>query len=97
MLNPLSSQASQVVFGPRYRCTICPNFDFCFKCILSSHETHPSHRFEMILFSQPRRPLPSLDGLEVLEKDIKREVKMKDLTDYLAHSVFLDIKNEPIS
>lgn len=50
----------------------------------------------MILFSQPRRPVVSLDGLDLLEKDITREVKMKELTDYLAHTIFLDIDNEPI-
>lgn len=87
---------SQAVYGPRYRCTACGNFDFCFKCILSSHETHPSHQFEMILLSGTRRPLPSGDGLDVLEKDIAREVKMKELTDYLAHTVFLDFNNECI-
>lgn len=47
----------------------------------------------MILFSQRRQSLLSLDGLDELERDITREVKMMELTDYLAHTVFLDNKN----
>ncbi|MCJ1464603.1 hypothetical protein MMC07_003216 [Pseudocyphellaria aurata] len=81
------------IYGPRYRCTVCDNFDFCFKCIRSAHETHPSHTFEMILFCQRRQSLVSLDGVDELEKDISREVKLMELTGYLAQTVFLDNSN----
>lgn len=50
----------------------------------------------MILFSRARQPPLSGDGLDVLEADIAWDVKVKELTDYLAHTVFLDMEDESI-
>ncbi|MCJ1391416.1 hypothetical protein MMC18_004280 [Xylographa bjoerkii] len=34
------------IYGTRYKCLDCQNFDYCFKCKYSSNETHVAHRFE---------------------------------------------------
>ncbi|MCJ1423533.1 hypothetical protein MMC29_001417, partial [Sticta canariensis] len=36
------------IYGPRYNCSKCPNFDYCFKCKASSDETHVDHKFEKL-------------------------------------------------
>ncbi|MCJ1423388.1 hypothetical protein MMC29_001271 [Sticta canariensis] len=36
------------IYGPRYKCSKCPDFDFCFKCKVSSSETHGDHEFDKI-------------------------------------------------
>ena len=33
--------------GPRYKCTTCADFDYCFKCITSSKSSHPFHPFNL--------------------------------------------------
>ncbi|MCJ1465677.1 hypothetical protein MMC07_004296 [Pseudocyphellaria aurata] len=33
------------IYGARYHCSDCPDFDYCFKCKVSSDETHEGHRF----------------------------------------------------
>ena len=33
------------ICGPCYKCSICADFDYCFKCITSSQDNHPSHDF----------------------------------------------------
>jgi hypothetical protein len=35
----------QNIYGPRYMCTTCPNFDYCSNCVLNSDTSHPSHAF----------------------------------------------------
>jgi hypothetical protein len=34
------------VFGTRYRCKSCPEFDYCSNCFQSANDTHPDHDFE---------------------------------------------------
>ncbi|KAK5657620.1 hypothetical protein OQA88_2692 [Cercophora sp. LCS_1] len=34
------------IYGMRFHCTECANFDYCFMCNLSAHITHPGHTFE---------------------------------------------------
>ena len=36
----------QEIYGARYKCSDCPNFDYCFKCKNSSDQTHVGHRSE---------------------------------------------------
>lgn len=38
----------QTIIGSRYRCTVCFDFDFCFKCYKHRTETHePTHDFRV--------------------------------------------------
>ncbi|RYP15646.1 hypothetical protein DL766_009358 [Monosporascus sp. MC13-8B] len=34
------------IYGIRFHCIDCANFDYCFMCKLSAHITHPGHTFE---------------------------------------------------
>ncbi|KAL8795430.1 MAG: hypothetical protein Q9195_002019 [Heterodermia aff. obscurata] len=34
------------IYGPRYKCSVCPDFDFCFKCINTAEQSHPPHKFD---------------------------------------------------
>lgn len=38
----------QHIFGTRFKCLVCPDFDFCSKCILEAGKTHGSHDFRPI-------------------------------------------------
>ena len=38
----------QDIYGPYSKCTICLDFDFCFKCLASAKQSHPPHDFETI-------------------------------------------------
>lgn len=41
----------ETIIGVRYKCTDCPDWDYCDGCIQSSHQTHPGHRFVSVLDS----------------------------------------------
>ncbi|KAH0541229.1 hypothetical protein FGG08_004285 [Glutinoglossum americanum] len=51
----------QVIYGIRRSCSSCPDFDFCFKCIATSSETHPGHIFKEcgMLGRSPSLEIPS--------------------------------------
>ncbi|GFF79688.1 hypothetical protein CNMCM6936_008055 [Aspergillus lentulus] len=34
------------VFGTRYRCKLCPRFDYCSDCFQNAKRTHPGHKFQ---------------------------------------------------
>ena len=42
------TDAVQDIFGSRFRCSECPDFDYCFKCVMSAEITHPSHHFKFV-------------------------------------------------
>lgn len=42
------------IYGPRYHCRTCLDFDFCYKCAWTRNITHPVHEFEIF------DPMPEL-------------------------------------
>ncbi|KAI9806770.1 MAG: hypothetical protein M1825_006227 [Sarcosagium campestre] len=36
------------IYGVRHKCLVCPDWDYCRKCITAAGETHPGHRFAPI-------------------------------------------------
>ena len=69
----LSSQRltfSKLVYGSRYKCSVCSDFDYCFKCILSAKDTHPSHDFKSVCWDDGDRVSQKMDDNEVM-KEIK--------------------------
>lgn len=36
------------ICGSRYKCSVCADFDYCFKCVTSSQDNHPSHHFKLM-------------------------------------------------
>lgn len=38
----------KTVYGTRYHCLDCANFDYCFKCFRSARISHPRHEFKSI-------------------------------------------------
>ncbi|KAH8647042.1 heterokaryon incompatibility protein-domain-containing protein [Tricladium varicosporioides] len=36
------------IYGVRFKCCVCSDFDYCSQCIQSSNDTHPSHNFREI-------------------------------------------------
>ncbi|XTI84042.1 ankyrin repeat protein, partial [Cenococcum geophilum] len=34
------------IYGPRFHCVICPDFDYCFMCKLTADKSHPGHEWE---------------------------------------------------
>ena len=42
---PADAKPHQAIYGPRYRCSVCVDFDFCFKCINTVERSHPPHKF----------------------------------------------------
>ena len=41
----LMQKLHQDIYGLRYKCTDCLDFDFCFKCINTVETSHPPHKF----------------------------------------------------
>jgi hypothetical protein len=39
---------SQTIYGIRWNCLSCDDFDFCFRCYMSRDAIHPEHTFEAI-------------------------------------------------
>ena len=37
----------QDIYGPRFRCRTCYDFDFCFMCKLTSEKTHAEHAWDV--------------------------------------------------
>ncbi|KAF2186629.1 HET domain protein [Zopfia rhizophila CBS 207.26] len=48
------------IYGTRFKCLVCPDFDYCDDCILTCSVTHPSHDFQTI--KPARHPGISCDG-----------------------------------
>ena len=42
----------QDIYGPRFTCTVCSDFDFCFMCNAIAEKMHPEHSLEMIEYSE---------------------------------------------
>jgi hypothetical protein len=40
--------ALQPLYGLRWKCQDCYDFDYCFKCYWTAKETHPDHNFEKL-------------------------------------------------
>ncbi|KAG7009377.1 hypothetical protein G7Y79_00002g004920 [Physcia stellaris] len=39
------------IYGPRHKCSVCIDFDFCFKCIETAKQSHPPHAFRKVVGS----------------------------------------------
>lgn len=61
------------IFGTRHKCLVCPDFDYCFKCVRSASATHLSHGFEVIYRSRRGRGIPKEVDPERIEKIKSRE------------------------
>lgn len=64
---------SKPVYGSRYRCSVCPNFDYCFKCILSAKITHPSHKFKSVYWGGG-----DPDAQKIDRSDVMKEIKLRE-------------------
>ncbi|KAL9070376.1 MAG: hypothetical protein Q9161_004935 [Pseudevernia consocians] len=64
------------IFGSRHKCSECPDFDYCFKCVLSAEITHPSHHFDFIYWDDSNKDVPKMDRQEVMKELIARETAM---------------------
>ena len=73
-----SADSVQDIFGSRYKCSVCPDFDYCFKCMMSVEITHPSHRFEPIYWNFFNQDIEKLERQDVMEKLMVWENFMKD-------------------
>ena len=64
--------------GKRYKCKVCPNFDFCEKCLESNKETH-QHEFDLIPMKRTNALLRKLHKLEKLERcNTMRNIENKE-------------------
>ena len=45
----LMQKLQQDIYGIRYKCIDCLDFDFCFKCINTVERSHPPHRFVKLI------------------------------------------------
>lgn len=52
----------QLIYGSRYKCMDCTDFDYCFKCKHSSNLTHPEHKFIYNPTKFQRQFLPFCSG-----------------------------------
>ena len=43
-----AAYTSQTIYGIRWNCLSCDDFDFCFRCYMSRDAIHPDHTFEAI-------------------------------------------------
>lgn len=64
------------IFGSRYKCSKCSDFDYCFKCVLSAAITHPSHRFDFIYWEDSNEDVQRMERQEVMKELIARETIM---------------------
>ena len=46
MAAPADAELYQGIYGSRYKCSVCLDFDFCFKCINTVERSHPPHKFD---------------------------------------------------
>lgn len=77
-VSPLNEIADSLksIFGSRYRCSECPDFDYCFKCMLSAGITHPSHRFDFTYWDDTNQDVQGMDRQEVMREVVARETLM---------------------
>lgn len=64
------------IIGSRHRCSECPDFDYCFKCMLSAEITHPSHRLDFTYWDDGNPDVQGLDRQEVMKEVVARETLM---------------------
>lgn len=78
MGSPLNETADSLkdIFGSRYKCSKCPDFDYCFKCVLSAEITHPSHRFDFIYWEDSNEDVQRMERQELMKELIARETIM---------------------
>ncbi|KAK4990715.1 hypothetical protein LTR66_006736 [Elasticomyces elasticus] len=43
--NAICDGCDKTIYGVRYKCLNCPDFDYCFACNQHAHSTHRHHRF----------------------------------------------------
>ena len=61
------------ICGPRHKCSVCVDFNYCFKCIASSKYNHPSHGFELMAVEEAT-PFNVQLGLNVMLKRKMRRI-----------------------
>ena len=96
------------IFGKRFKCKACQNFDYCEKCMEKNKETH-KHEFKNIpVFPRPPRhfhPMPYyFNRPEKLEKKLEKsktmgnmfkgEDKKKEIKNEIKDEIKDEIKNE---
>lgn len=59
------------ICGSRYKCSVCANFDYCFKCVASSHDNHSSHHFMAV------------EGPNVIYHKPKSDARSQNAADYV--------------
>lgn len=64
------------IFGSRYKCSECPDFDYCFKCVLSAETAHHSHHFDFIYWNDKNQDVQRLERQEAMKELIAREAVM---------------------
>lgn len=76
---PLDETADppKIIVGSRFKCSECPNFDYCFKCVSSAEITHPSHRFDFVYWDDSNLDVQIVEQQEVMEELTARESFMK--------------------
>ena len=62
------ADAVQDIFGSRYRCSECSDFDYCFKCVVSAEITHPSHHFIFLYPDDYCRDVGKRERQDVMKK-----------------------------
>ena len=72
------TDAVQDIFGSRYRCSECPDFDYCFKCMMSAEITHPSHHFKFVYPDDYYRDVGKMEQQDVMKKLMVWETFIKN-------------------
>jgi predicted N-acyltransferase len=69
------ADVSQPIYGRRWNCVDCLDFDFCFKCNWSAADTHPEHRFDPRGQGPDKQPLRVRKLLPRFRERVERPVK----------------------
>ena len=63
-----SADSVQGIVGSRYKCSVCADFDYCFKCVMSAEITHPSHHFKFVYPDDYYRDMGKREQQDVIKE-----------------------------